>query len=185
ATTTDPPRRAWLLEVARRADLHSVRNRFRDPKAWSSGAALRRLAQEAGQAEGSPPPLVALGWGVREVGGDALLLLKWAQARHPQDFWLNFDLALTLVDKKAPGEAVGFCWAALILRPRTAAVYNNLGAALHAQGDLNGAIASYRQALECAPNYGPALTNLGAALPGRGDLKSATAHHSQAVNAEP
>src|SRR5205807_1112747 len=78
------------------------------------------------------------------LGGDALPLLRQAQARHPQDFWLNFALADFLLRKrKVPGEAVGFYWAALVIRPDTATVYNNLGAALHDQKDLKGAIAAF------------------------------------------
>src|SRR5205823_8173599 len=90
ATTTDSERRAWLLGVARHADPHPVRDRFRDPKAWGDDAAVRRLAHAAEEAELSPPQLVALGVKLHVLGGDALPLLRQAQARHPQDFWLNF-----------------------------------------------------------------------------------------------
>jgi serine/threonine-protein kinase len=45
--TADPGRRAWLLEVARRAEPSAWGDRFRDPAVWGRRAALERLAREA------------------------------------------------------------------------------------------------------------------------------------------
>jgi eukaryotic-like serine/threonine-protein kinase len=185
ATTEDSERRAWLLGVARHADPHPVRDRFRDPKTWSSALAVRRLAQEAEEAEVSPPQLVALAGKLQVLGEDALPLLRQAQARHPQDFWLNFALANALMNRKEPGEAVGFYWAALVIRPRTAAVYNNLGAALKDKGDLKGAIAAYLKAIELDPKYAQAHYNLGNVLRARGDLVGAIACYRKAIDCDP
>jgi eukaryotic-like serine/threonine-protein kinase len=184
ATTADPQRRAWLLDVARQADPHPVRDRFRDPKAWGDQAALRRLAQEAPQAETSPSLLMALAERLKELG-DALPLLRRAQARHPRDFWLNFELANALLESKVPGEALGFYWVAMVLRPGLAVVYNQLGLALHAQGDLKGAVAAYHEALERSPEFAAAHTNLGNALFDQKDVKGAIARHRLALQYAP
>src|SRR5262249_16271961 len=148
---------------------------FRDPKAWGSAAAVRRLAAEAEEAELSPPQLVALGVKLHVLGGDALPLLRQAQARHPQDFWPHFGLGDVLQLRTTPGEAGGFYWGALVIRPDTAAVYNNLGTALKDKRDLKGAIAAYHKAIKLDPRSARAHSNLGNALQAQGDLKSAIA----------
>ena len=45
--TSDLPLQARLLEVARRADPHPWRDRFRQPDAWADQARLKALAQSA------------------------------------------------------------------------------------------------------------------------------------------
>src|SRR5262249_52461010 len=82
-------------------------------------------------------------------GEEAVALLRRAQGQHPGDFWLNHDLAYTLAALPAPrlDEAVGYYRAALALRPDSPGVHLNLGYALHAKGDHDGAIASFRAAL--------------------------------------
>src|SRR5262249_2093210 len=105
-----PQRRNWLLTMARRADPDPWRDRVRDPAVWDDGAALARLAREQA-ADQSPHLLAALA--KRLPGGEKERLLRRAQERHPEDFWLNFDLGKALQEGKKPGEAVGFYRAAL------------------------------------------------------------------------
>ena len=50
------------------------------------------------------------------------------------------------------------------LAPGMASAYNGLGAALAARGDLEGAVASYRQALELEPGWSLAKANLDTVL---------------------
>jgi hypothetical protein len=47
-------------------------------------------------------------------------LLSAAQARYPQDFWLNFELGWALCESRRFGDALGFYRAALALRPEAA-----------------------------------------------------------------
>jgi tetratricopeptide (TPR) repeat protein len=183
--TFSESRRAWLLAVARRADPDRWRDRLRDPRLWQQPAALERLARQAKLTELSPQLVMTLARVLAAQGGDAVPLLTAAQARHPQDFWLNFGLGLVLQARKQAGEAVGYYRAALALRPNTSAVYNNLGVALQAKGDLDGAIACYRKALAINPRYAQALNNLGTALADKGELDRAVACYQQALALDP
>ena len=90
-------RRAWLLAVARGADPDPARDRLRQPELWEDGARLTRLVQELRAPDDLSPQLAtALGRVLRKTGGDAVPLLTAAQARYPQDFWLNFELGVAL-----------------------------------------------------------------------------------------
>ncbi len=57
----------------------------------------------------------------------------------------------------------------------------NLGHALEERGDLPGAIARYRRALELRPGYARANINLGAALARAGELEAAERHLREAL----
>jgi tetratricopeptide (TPR) repeat protein len=182
--TQDRARRGWLLEVARRAEPGSWGERFRDPAVWQKPAALRQLARQASVAELSPPALTALAEALRRAQVDALPLLRAARERHPTDFWLNFLLGNALLDEKRP-EAVGYYLVALVLRPNTIAVYNNLGVALKDKGDLEGAIQCYQKAIALDPKFAMAHTNLGAALRAKGDVGGAIACYQKAIAIDP
>ena len=132
--TEDQARRAWLLAVARRADPHPVRDRLRRPELWQDGPALARLVRELGVDELSPQLATALGRVLLMTGGDAVPLLTAAQARYPQDFWLNFDLGVALSAARRHDEALGFFRAALALRPEASTVLIVIGATLYRMG---------------------------------------------------
>jgi tetratricopeptide (TPR) repeat protein len=61
----------------------------------------------------------------------------------------------------------------------------NLGIALNDQGDADGAIAHYRQAIELRPNYAEAHYNLGRLLVQKGQLDEAIAHYEKALEINP
>jgi serine/threonine-protein kinase len=184
--TTDKDRRGWLLEVTRRADLDADawRARIRDPVAWRDRAALTELARTAPVAEQSVQLLVALGERLRATGGDATGFLRRVQREHPADFWTNFTLANALVTKD-PGKAAGYYRAALAIRPGAVVVYNNLGSALYAEGQLDEAIDHYQQALYIDPKLALAHNNLGSALYVKGQLDEAIDHYQQALHIDP
>jgi tetratricopeptide (TPR) repeat protein len=190
ATTADHQRRAWLLEVARRADPDPWRDRFRDPKVWGDRAALQKLADELLHPprqlrELSPHLLTNLGNQLRWAHGDAVPLLVAAQARRPADFWLNFRLGNALLQVNRWDEAVAYYRAAMALRPDSPAVHNNLGNALHGKKDQEGAIASYRRAFEFNPNDAGAYHNLGIVLHEQGDTDGAIASYRRALQIDP
>src|SRR5262249_3175149 len=126
-------------------------DRFRDPALWADEEALRRLAEDAEQrlagaaAESGPPtPLVTLR--AKQLGqrnGRAEPLLRAAQWRRPDDFWVNFALGEALRERE-PAEAVGFYRAALATRPKVASVYSEVGMARFRQGQFDEAIVSHR-----------------------------------------
>jgi serine/threonine-protein kinase len=178
-----PRRRNWLLAVARRADPDEWRDRLRDPAVWDDGAAQARLARGKAAADQSPQLLVALA--TRLQGEEEERLLRRAQERHPEDFWLNFKLADALRHGKKPGEAVGYYRAALALRPGTYAVYINLGIALKDKGKVDEAISHYRQAIDIDPRLAQPHYNLGVALADKGKVDEAIACYRKAIALDP
>jgi eukaryotic-like serine/threonine-protein kinase len=188
--TREPKRRAWLLEVARRTDGQEWRDRFRDPKAWDDRAKLQELATELLEDEAKlsqlqPPLLAALGGLLRATGGDAVPLLKVAQARWPNDFWLNFNLALALYYQKKMEEAVGYYRVAVAVRPEAVAARVNLGNALHALKRLEEAIEAFRKALEIDPKLAAAHNNLGLALAALKRPEEAIEEYRKALEIDP
>src|SRR5262249_32515643 len=99
-------------------------------------------------------------------GGDAVPLLTAAQARYPNDFWINLHLAGALHEPGKLDEALGYYRAALALRPEVGAVHNNFGIALANRGRLDEAIGPLQQA---SPRHARPHPTLAAALrPGAG-----------------
>src|SRR5215472_4462751 len=90
--TADPERRKWLLAVVRAADPDPIRDRLRQPELWDDGPKLTKLVSELPVEQLSPQLTTALGRVLLNTGGEAIPLLSAAQARYPQDFWLNFEL---------------------------------------------------------------------------------------------
>jgi tetratricopeptide (TPR) repeat protein len=177
--------RIQLLELARLSDPDPQwRDRLRNPITWLSRSALKRLAARAPVAELSPQLLTVLGRLLRQSGADAESFLRAALRRHPQDFWLNYELATALTLSK-PAEAVGFWRAAAVARPDCSEVYNMLGNALDGQGLREEAIEAYDKALELDPNNPGALSRRGIYRLGRGQVERALADCRRAVELEP
>jgi serine/threonine-protein kinase len=173
-------RRAWVLEVARRADPDEWRDGVRDPRVWDDAALMARRVSGPQAAEQSPQLLVALGR--RLKGKAAEELLRGAQQRHPADFWVNFELGNAMRAAKKPAEAVGFYRAALALRPRTVAVHNNLGLALRDQHRVEEAAAEFRRALEIDPQSVLCHANLGLVLYDQHKLEESVAAYRRALD---
>ena len=72
-----------------------------------------------------------------------------------------------------------------IYRGVRAAAHNRLGLLTAARGDLGGAVAHYRQALEADPTLVPAHTNLGSALAKQGDFDGAMAEFQESLKLRP
>jgi serine/threonine protein kinase/tetratricopeptide (TPR) repeat protein len=168
----DYPLRARLLLLAQRADPDPEwGDRIRDPKVWADKARLRKLAEDARErlgkdAPGRAPPIPLLTLLAKKLGQQndaAEPLLRAAQWRHPDDFWLNYQLAETLRERK-PAEAVSFYRAALGTRPTVAAVHRELGFALLRQGLNDEAILAFRKASELKPSDAGIHVNLAMAL---------------------
>src|SRR5262249_46361509 len=82
------------------------------------------------------------------------------------DFWINHDLGMALQECRPPRyeDAIRFLTAAAALRPDSAGVRVNLGAALAETGRLDEAAAAYRQAIRPRPAFAAAHPNLGLVL---------------------
>ena len=169
---------SWLPAVARRADPDPWRDRFRDSAARRDRARLEALAKEllADEqllARQKPPLLAALGAALDAARLDAVPLLAAAQARHSDDFWLNYLLGNALNNAKRWDEAVGFYRGALALRPSAVAVRNNLGVALEDKGQVDEALQELRRAIALDPQCATPHNNLGNALADKGQRDEA------------
>ena len=81
ACATLESRRAWILEVARRADPEAWRDRARDPVVWADRTALATTARTASLSAQPPPFLVALGERLWALGGDGAAFLARVHRR--------------------------------------------------------------------------------------------------------
>jgi tetratricopeptide (TPR) repeat protein len=183
--TRDQARREWLLAVARAADPDPLRDRLRQPERWRDKTSLAQLAQEASAQDLSPQLAAALARALYRSGGDAAALLRAAQAKHPDDFWLNYELGSALFGVKEWDEAIGFYRAALALRPRVALAHNGLGAAVHNKDNLDEAMRHYQRAIALDPKNATAHNNLGIVLGRKGKLNEAVRHHEEALRLDP
>ncbi len=184
---------ARLLRLVRRADPDPVwGDRFREPALWGDPEALRRLAavaeqRLAGEAPESGPPTPLVTLLAKKLGlwdKQAEPLLRAAQSRRPEDFWLNFSLGQALRERK-PAEAVGFYRAALATRPTASAVHFEVSSALLRQGQVDEAIRACRRAIELDPEWGGYRHQLGMCFQARGQFDEAMAEYRRAIELDP
>jgi serine/threonine-protein kinase len=189
----------WALD-ADRAKLRAVLDQAdSDPwrRSWREAVAVRdttvprdtrRMAVLAASTEVlAQPPLVLSGLGgVLLIDGrreEALALLREAQQRHPEDFWLNYLLG-QYWEKESPQVAVGYFRAAMAIRPVHDEIYTKLGRALHETGDAEGAIAAFGKALELNPNADVAR-DLAKLLAPQGKLEAVRAAWEKLLERDP
>jgi len=179
-----------LVAVARGIDPEPLRDKVRSTwgkPASEVGDELQQIAGTIDIRAQHPATLGILAGKLRRVKrpDSSLRLLRDAQIAYPADFWLNYELARRLADKKDHEGAVRFYTAAVAIRPHAVAARNNLGNALMDQERLDEAIACYRKAIEIDPNFAVACGNLGVALGKQGKLDEALACCRKAIKLEP
>jgi tetratricopeptide (TPR) repeat protein len=182
----DDPTWKHLLRVARAADPDAWRTRLREALERRDQEALRVMVASAEVFRLPAATLLVLGVALREDKQGSVqveALLREVQRRHPDDFWVNFDLASNLNTSKPPRveEAIRFYSVAVALRPQSPAIHHNLGKALNDKGDLGGAIKAYQEALRLKKDFPEAHINLGAALANKGDLDGAIKEYQEAL----
>jgi tetratricopeptide (TPR) repeat protein len=183
----DETQRQRLEQVIEAAEPQRSASRVR----WRAAVKQRdrvALVRLAGDLEVETLPAVALQRLARDLAwlyepAAAERVLRAGQERFPGDFWLNYNLGDLLLKGQPPRaeEAVLYLTAALALRSDNPAVHSNLGNALRAKGDLEGAIRRYRHAVQIDPDFALAHNNLGVVLRGQGQLDGALAEFRQAV----
>jgi tetratricopeptide (TPR) repeat protein len=104
--------------------------------------------------------------------------------RAEAQYWALFALAYYYQQCQEHAEAIRYYSAALRVIPRYWS-YNNRGNARRHQGDLDGAIADYNQAIALQPDYAATYDNRGIARSGQGDLDGAIADFNQAIALQP
>jgi tetratricopeptide (TPR) repeat protein len=168
-----------LLEVARAVDPHpELRDKVRSPRVWEDRRQLETLAERAPRTDLSPRLAALLAEVLRLAKGDPERLLRAFQNRHPDDFWLNFDLAKRL-DVTRPAEALRFYQAALAVAPHNVLLYTHMGDNLADRCYWDEAVAVFRIGLAKIPEGDPLSVGLRNSLVGalaeKGDLEGALA----------
>src|SRR5207249_1055656 len=102
--------RSRLLAIGREADSDPWRNRLRDALVRDDRDELKRLAGDPGAGDQPVISVTLLGRGLARLGEReaALDLLRRAQRRNPNDFWLNHELGQQLVASALTDEAATF-----------------------------------------------------------------------------
>jgi serine/threonine-protein kinase len=175
-------RREWLLAVARAADPDPERDRLRQPDFWRDKTGLSGLAGKPRVSALPPQLVVALGRALVRCDGDPVPLLRQAQARHPDDFWLNYTLGSVLREKHQYDEAISYLRASLAQRPRSVVVHNALGIVLGSKGELEQAIGHFQEAFRIDPKISATHDNLGTLLSNNGRHNEAIGHFKKALD---
>ncbi|HEY7313996.1 MAG TPA: tetratricopeptide repeat protein [Gemmataceae bacterium] len=179
------PGKIRLLAIARAADPDPWRDRLRDVLEGKDAKALEELVA-SGLNDELPlataallPNLAAETPEIEQV----VLYLRQVQQRHPNDFWINQELAACLRGMRPPRleEAIGLYMAAVALRPDSPGAHLNLGNALGDKGQLDEAIAEYHEAIRIKKDYAEAHANLGSVLQEMGRLDEAIAAYHEAI----
>ena len=175
-----------LAAVLDQADDDDWRRRLRKTLRGAYDPGERHDLLQAPEALDQPPLILGLVYSIMNhgtEGEEALALVRAAQLRHPEDFWINLQLGGILMAER-PGEAVGYYRAAVASRPESSQAYIMLGRALHDSGDTDGAIAAFRKAIpltsiRCAPR------DLAKALASRGGMEEARLHWAKMLEPSP
>jgi serine/threonine-protein kinase len=183
--------RARLLAIADAAENQpgSLASQVRRALAQADKPALLKLAATPRLAQEKPSTVVSLATGLREQDAfeQAVGLLKLEQEQQPGDFWLNLELATTLLlwrpaDRDA---ALPYLTASLALSNRNPAIFAYVGNTQLKASKLRAAADSYRQAIHVKPDFAVAHANLGFVLNERGELKEAETVLVKATELDP
>jgi serine/threonine-protein kinase len=183
--TADEPQREWLLAVARAADPDPGRNRLRQSALWRDPAALIELAKAPDRVASSPQLAQAVAGRVGVAAGVDLAVLRAAQARFPNDFWLDMDLAYALGRAGRWVESIAFRRAALAVRPESALAHSMLGMALYETRQFDEAVQHDKQAIRLSPRLPGFHVNLGNSLRKQGRQREAVAQYEKALAMDP
>ena len=179
--------RPGVRAVLRAADPDPYRDAVRDALAAEDAGAVADLV---GRPEALDQPArfaVTLGqFGVVPADRRRAVLQSALRGR-TGDLWLLMALAKTYpIDRpEGAGERVRWYQAALAAHPGNLAALNNLGIALSDRGDLDGAIAAFKESVRLDPKFAFGHTNLGNDLRANGDPEGAITAYKDAIQADP
>jgi eukaryotic-like serine/threonine-protein kinase len=184
AACADRAERDWILGVARTADPDPWRDRVRDGDGWAKLETFPDLANAADVRKQPVTLMVAFGTRWRRLGGDPTSFLERVQRQYPNDFWVNFELGHSL-EGRDDAAAVGYCRAAVAVRPGAAVGHVKLGVCLANLGRHGEAAHHYQRALEISPADVWVRWRLGLALAEQGRTDEAIGQFRQALVADP
>ncbi len=180
AVCADATTRSWILDISKRADPDSWRDRVRDQEKWADIAHLQELAASATFDKQPVALLVAMGTRWRRLGGDPKEYLQRVHRIYPNDFWLNFELA-HLHAAAEPASALGHNLAALALRPNAASVHFNLGGVYERLQLLEKARFHFERTIQLDPTHTWAKYHLGLTLLNSGNIQESLQHFRKAL----
>jgi serine/threonine protein kinase/Tfp pilus assembly protein PilF len=191
----DPdPWRQQVRDALRRKDWSALENLARSPDVDRQPAATisflcaaLRAQAESDIGIGSPGNVEG------ELGARGfdmeIDLLRRAQFKYPNDFWINHRLGVDLMWRLSPevvvAEGIGFMRAAVAVRPESGHALMNLGNGYSFLGEYDQAIACYRKALELEKPYWACQSNLGESLARKGLFEEAIAAFEEAIRISP
>jgi len=173
------------LAVARAVDPDVVRDRLRDVLEAKDRKTLEEVVAAGPVGDWPAPTLELLARLARRTpsGERVAALLRQAQQRHPDDFWINHTLGYSLQHSRPARleEAIRYYSIAVALRPGSPGTHLNLSGVLHLKGQLDAAIAECREAIRLKNDYAEAHSDLGYALRDNGQLNEAIAEYREAI----
>lgn len=108
-----------------------------------------------------------------------------AQARYPDDFWVNYTLGDSLLRYQGSvKDAARYLTGALAVRPDVPFVHAALGKALQTDNDLDGAIRVFREAVKIDPKDEESRKRLSHALSSNGQIDEAIREMQAAVKTD-
>src|SRR5438270_378163 len=145
-----------LLQIARLADPDPAwGDRLRDPAAWGDQQKLILLAEEALAATrplpAHQPGILASLLKQRGSRSEGMHLLREALRRRPNDFWLNWEMAVAHCSGGDFKQAIPFLRTLIALRPDNPWTNHHLGVALMMSGEMDEAVAQFRYAMKLDP----------------------------------
>jgi tetratricopeptide (TPR) repeat protein len=177
-----------LAAILHEADPDPYRDELRSAVQSRDQGRLRELGARP-EALRQPARFTAVLGRVRAIPADRReQLLQDAIRQRPGNFLVLMNLAVMLQGRDRPVAAKRAGWyrAALAVRPSNVAAWNNLGIALFQQGDQDGAVAAYGEAIRLNANRAPKPHfNLGGVLRQKGDLDGAIAAFREAIRFDP
>jgi tetratricopeptide (TPR) repeat protein len=181
---TDPAAFKRLTALVRSVDENPWRKQLFEAVDREDWRRVARLAQQPEALDQFPTVLVMLGTILARTDRPAAAqFLRQAQQLHPDDFWVNHNLAALLTDMEPPQweEAVGFFRAAVALRRHSPGARFSLANALWGQKHLAEAEVQYREAIRLKKDYAEAHYYLGCVLKDRGRLDETIAAWREAI----
>lgn len=187
ARATDGAMADGLSALLRAVDPDPYRTSVRDATRAGQETTLQQLSEQ-------PEALNQPTWFASVFGQRSAIpvarrgqILRATHLRRPDDLTLLMTLGQldARAGKERAAECVGWCRAAIAIRPKNAAPWNGLGIALAHVDDLDGAEAALRQAILFNTTSVRARTNLANVFYRRGNLDAAEAAYREAIRINP
>jgi serine/threonine protein kinase/Tfp pilus assembly protein PilF len=178
--------RAGLGAILRSADPDSYRNAVRDAVAARLGRPMLALADQP-EALAQPPWFAATLGRLDVLPADRRrVVLESALRTKPGDLHLLMALggSYRSTQPEGAGERVRWYQAAVAVHPENLAARTNLGLALMYQGNLDAAIACFREIIRLDPKFALAHNNVGWILQLQGKTDEAIAAYRDAIRAD-